>query len=106
MRGGHCTKFYEVVLEAEGGTPHIPIWNIWSNVQTRVGTPHKILRIKSRSLKGGWVGGGLMDRWWVGPTDYKAHSGSQFQLSIQVRAECGNICKIGIGLAVLCPYTD
>ena len=45
---GHCTKFYAVV-EAEGGTPHIPIWNIWSNVQTRVGTPHKILRcLRSR----------------------------------------------------------
>ena len=27
----------------QGGTPHIPIEVIWSNVQTRVGTPHKIL---------------------------------------------------------------
>ena len=27
-----------------GGTPHIPNWDIWSDLQTRVGTPHKILR--------------------------------------------------------------
>ena len=32
-----------------GGTPHIPIEVIWSDVQTRVGTPHKILRcLRSR----------------------------------------------------------
>ena len=36
-------------------------------------------------MGGGWVVGG---RWSV-KTDFKAHSGSQFQLSIQVRAECG-----------------
>ena len=35
-----------------GGTPHIPIWDIWSDVQTRVGTPHKILRCL-RSRRGG-----------------------------------------------------
>ena len=27
---------------------------------------------------------------WSVKTDFKAHSGSQLQLSIQVRAECGN----------------
>ena len=26
-----------------GGTPHIPIEGIWSDIQARVGTPHKIL---------------------------------------------------------------
>ena len=26
-----------------GGTPHIPSERIWSDFQTRVGTPHKIL---------------------------------------------------------------
>ena len=31
-------------LRIRGGTPHIPIWIIWSDVITRVGTPHKILR--------------------------------------------------------------
>ena len=32
-----------------GATPHIPIMDIWLDVQTRVGTPHKILRcIRSR----------------------------------------------------------
>ena len=31
------------------GTPHIPFWEILSDVQTRVGTPHKILRcLRSR----------------------------------------------------------
>ena len=35
-----------------GGTPHIPIKDIWSDVQTRVGTPHKTLRyFRSR----GWT---------------------------------------------------
>ena len=34
-----------------GGTPHISIWVIWSDVQTWVGTPHKILRCLSS--KGG-----------------------------------------------------
>ena len=41
---GHRTKFYEVV-EAEGGTPHISNWNIWSNVQIRVGTPQKFYNV-------------------------------------------------------------
>ena len=26
------------------GTPHVPFKVIWSDVQTRVGTPHKVLR--------------------------------------------------------------
>ena len=49
------------------------------------------------------VGGSVLEAmWWVGRlrrlcvgwlvnTDFKAHSGSQHQLSIQVRAECDNI---------------
>ena len=35
-----------------GGIPHIPIWDIRSDDQTRVGTPHKILRCL-RSIGGG-----------------------------------------------------
>ena len=35
-----------------GGTPHIPIEGIWSDIQARVGTPHKILRCL-RSKGGG-----------------------------------------------------
>ena len=35
------------------GTPHNPIRDIWSDVQTRVGTPHKILRcLRSRGGRG------------------------------------------------------
>ena len=29
------------------GTPHIQIWDIWPDLQTRVGTPHKNLRCLS-----------------------------------------------------------
>ena len=39
-------------LRIRGGAPHIPIEVIWSEVQTRVGTPHKILRC-FRSIGGG-----------------------------------------------------
>ena len=53
-RGGGHRTFQFGFLQMGGGTPHILIEVIWSDVQTRVGTPHKILRIKSRSLKGGW----------------------------------------------------
>ena len=31
------------IFPKQGGTPHIPIQVIWSDVQTRVGTPHKAL---------------------------------------------------------------
>ena len=46
-----------------GGTPHIPIEVIWSDVQTRVGTPHKALEqymLKKIHMLGwvaGWPGG-------------------------------------------------
>ena len=38
---GHHTKF-KYISKTEGGTPHIPIWNNWSDVLTRVGILHKI----------------------------------------------------------------
>ena len=40
---GHRTKNSEV-CNAGGGTPHTPIEGILSNIQARVGTPHKILK--------------------------------------------------------------
>ena len=39
---GHRTKNSDVG-NARGGTPHISIEGIWSDIQARVGTPHKIL---------------------------------------------------------------
>ena len=36
------------------GTPHISIWNIWSDVQTRVVTPHKFSN--TSKAEGGWGG--------------------------------------------------
>ena len=53
-----------------GGTPHIPIEVMWSDVQTRVGTPHKALEqlgwghrtkylFKKIHMVGGWLGGWL-----------------------------------------------
>ena len=35
-----------------------PVWNIWSDVKTRVGTLHKILRCL-RSTFNSWVSGGV-----------------------------------------------
>ena len=56
-----------------GGTPHIPIEGIWSDIQARVGTPHKILKcwkirgghrtyhlyneMKDRRVMAGWLAG-------------------------------------------------
>ena len=41
-----------LILAHCGGTPHIPILDILSDGQTRVGTPHRILRC-FRSIGGG-----------------------------------------------------
>ena len=38
-----------------GGTPHIPIEVVWSDVQTRVGTPHKTS--VQENPYGRWAGG-------------------------------------------------
>ena len=43
-----------------GGTPHIPIEGIWSDIQARVGTPHKIRKKENQSRS--WVGGGWVAR--------------------------------------------
>ena len=46
---GHRTKYSDVCKAGMRGTPHIPIDGIWSDIQSRVGTPHKILRcLRSR----------------------------------------------------------
>ena len=34
---------HKILREAGGGTPRIPIEIIWSDVETRVGTPHKVI---------------------------------------------------------------
>ena len=42
-RGGDPQILSLYIVHTEGwGTPHITIEVIWSDVQTRVGTPHKI----------------------------------------------------------------
>ena len=78
-------------MKQRGGA-HIPIEVIWSNVQTRVGTPHKVLekveepgvwvgRLFSQCVR--WVGGRLSNVI-LDPTL------AQLGFRIQVRAECGN----------------
>ena len=60
-----------------GGTLYNPIWDIWSDVQTRVGTPHKILRcLRSR---GGTPHIPIWDIW----SDVQTRVGTQ-HISIKV----------------------
>ena len=69
-----------------GGTPHILIWSIRLNVQTRVGIPHKVL--EQVEEPGGWVSWLVAEPMWRGggsvvepicrlvKCDFKSHSGS------------------------------
>ena len=66
-----------------GGAPHIPFEGIWSNIQTKVGTPHQIGAARLRSRVGGRLSNVILD-----PT--LALIRAQLGFRIQVRAECGN----------------
>ena len=64
---GHRTTFnggrVGLEFEKQGGTPHIPIEDIWLDIQTRVGAPHTIgvgtpLNIERKTELGGWVRSG------------------------------------------------
>ena len=57
-----------------GGTPHIPFEGIWSDVQTKVGTPHQVGAARLRSR----VGGRLVK------SDFRSHSGS-YQISAWIQ---------------------
>ena len=78
-------------MKQRGGTPHITIEVIWSNVQTRVGTPHKVLEHVEEP--GGWVDGLVakpmcrLSNEILDPT--LALIRAQHGFRIQVRAECG-----------------
>ena len=76
---GHQTIF-KYVREAGRGTLHISIEGIWSDVQTRMGTPHKILRMKKLCC---WVG-------WGGWSEADDNAMLWLHLAIQDGAECAN----------------
>ena len=71
----------------KGGTPHIPFEGIWSNVQTKVGTPHQIGDARLRSRVGGRLSNKILN-----PT--LALIRAQLGFRIQVRADCGNIVPL------------
>ena len=79
-------------MKQRGGTPHITIEVIWSNVQTRLGTPHRTMFL---NMLRSWVDGPVAEPMCrlsnviLDPT--LALIRTQHGFRIQVRAECGNI---------------
>ena len=47
-------NWYDVWKLGGGGTPHIPIWDIWSDVRIMAGTLHKVLE-KSQEVSNQYI---------------------------------------------------